>query len=98
MRQAKSRWRTKLASWGWNVSSSMTGGLDSETAIEPDLEIGNTDALDRLALQDGFTHADTPETMAAWVTDVPNFLDKRAIPLQFRFVSAMQGALGIGET
>ncbi len=57
----------------------------------------NTDALDRLVIQDGFTHAYAPETMAAWVTDVPNFLDKRVIPLQFRFLSAMQGALGIGS-
>lgn len=56
----------------------------------------NTDALDRLTLQDGFTHAYTPETMAAWVTDVPNFLNHRVIPLQFRFLVAMQGALGIG--
>jgi alpha-galactosidase len=56
----------------------------------------NTDALDRLTLQDGFTHAYTPETMAAWVTDVPNFLNRRTIPLQFRFTVAMQGALGIG--
>jgi len=57
----------------------------------------NTDALDRLTIQDGFTHAYSPETMAAWVTDVPNFLDKRDIPLKFRFLTAMQGALGIGS-
>jgi alpha-galactosidase len=57
----------------------------------------NTDALDRLNIQYGFTHAYAPQTMAAWVTDVPNFLDKRPIPLQFRFLSAMQGALGIGS-
>ena len=57
----------------------------------------NTDALDRLSIQDGFTHAYSPETMAAWVTDVPNFLDHRSVPLQFRFLSAMQGALGIGS-
>jgi len=56
----------------------------------------NTDALDRLSIQDGFTHAYTPEVMVAWVTDTPNFLDKRSIPLQFRFLSAMQGALGVG--
>ena len=56
----------------------------------------NTDALDRLNIQDGFTHAYSPETMAAWVTDVPNYLDRRNIPLQFRFLVAMQGALGIG--
>ncbi len=57
----------------------------------------NTDALDRLSIQDGFTHAYSPETMAAWVTDVPNYLDHRVIPLQFRFLVAMQGALGIGS-
>jgi alpha-galactosidase len=47
-------------------------------------------------MQYGYTHAYAPETMMAWVTDVPNFLDKRNIPLQFRFLVAMQGALGIG--
>ncbi len=57
----------------------------------------NTDALDRLSIQDGFTHAYSPQTMAAWVTDVPNYLDRRVIPLQFRFLVAMQGALGIGN-
>ena len=56
----------------------------------------NTDALDRLSIQDGFSHAYTPQTMAAWVTDVPSF-DRRSVPLQFRFLVAMQGALGIGN-
>jgi alpha-galactosidase len=56
----------------------------------------NTDALDRLTLQDGFTRAYTPGIMMAWVTDVPNFLDKRVIPLKFRFLVAMTGSLGIG--
>jgi alpha-galactosidase len=56
----------------------------------------NTDALDRLSIQDGFTHAYAPQTMVAWVTDVPNFLDRRSIPLKFRFLTAMQGALGVG--
>ena len=57
----------------------------------------NTDALDRLNIQDGFSHAYTPGVMVAWVTDVPNYLDKRVIPLQFRFLVAMGGALGIGS-
>ncbi len=56
----------------------------------------NTDALDRLTIQDGFTHAYTPGIMMAWVTDVPNFLDRRTIPLSFRFDVAMTGSLGIG--
>ena len=57
----------------------------------------NTDALDRLTIQDGFTHAYTPGVMMAWVTDVPNFLDRRTIPLDFRFLVAMSGSLGIGS-
>ncbi len=57
----------------------------------------NTDALDRLTIQDGFSHAYTPGIMMAWVTDVPNFLDQRIIPLSFRFDVAMTGALGIGS-
>jgi alpha-galactosidase len=52
----------------------------------------NTDALDRLSLQDGFTHAYAPGVMMAWVTDAPN----RKTPLKFRFLVAMEGSLGIG--
>jgi alpha-galactosidase len=33
--------------------------------------------------------------MMDWVTDVPNF-NGRSVPLQFRFLAAMQGSLGIG--
>ena len=33
--------------------------------------------------------------VAAWVTDVPN-MNRRSVPLQFRFLVAMQGLLGIG--
>jgi alpha-galactosidase len=33
--------------------------------------------------------------MSAWVTDVPN-MNTRSTPLQYRFLVAMQGALGIG--
>ena len=34
--------------------------------------------------------------MSAWVTDVPN-MNGRSTPLAFRFLVAMQGALGIGS-
>jgi alpha-galactosidase len=55
----------------------------------------DTEAFDRLTIQAGFTYAYTPHIMMAWVTDVPNF-NGRTVPLQFRFLVAMQGALGIG--
>jgi len=56
----------------------------------------NTDPLDRLQIQDGFTQAYAPAVMMSWVTDSPNWLNGRATPLEFRFLSAMQGGLGIG--
>jgi len=55
----------------------------------------NTEAFDRLRIQEGFTQAYAPKTMSAWVTDVPN-MNGRTTPLEFRFLVAMQGALGIG--
>ncbi len=57
----------------------------------------NTDALDRLAIQDGFTHAYSPNVMMAWVTDVPNGINGRTTPLDFRFHVAETGSLGIGN-
>jgi alpha-galactosidase len=56
----------------------------------------NTDALDRIAIQDGYARLYPPGTMSAWVTDSPNGLTGRAIPLRFRFHVAMAGVLGVG--
>ncbi|HZS56663.1 MAG TPA: alpha-galactosidase, partial [Bryobacteraceae bacterium] len=55
----------------------------------------NTEAFDRLRIQEGFSQAYTAKLMSAWVTDVPN-MNGRNTPLQYRFLVAMQGALGIG--
>jgi alpha-galactosidase len=56
----------------------------------------NTDALDRITIQDGYARVYPPGTMSAWVTDSPNGLTGREIPLRFRFHVAMAGVLGIG--
>ncbi|MFF4234081.1 alpha-galactosidase [Streptomyces sp. NPDC001820] len=57
----------------------------------------NTDPLDRLAIQHGFTQLHPARVMAAWVTDSPNVqLNGRFSTLRFRFVSAMAGVLGVG--
>ncbi|MER5547389.1 alpha-galactosidase [Streptomyces sp. NPDC002589] len=57
----------------------------------------NTDPLDRLAIQHGFSQIHPARVMAAWVTDSPNTqLNGRASTLRFRFVSAMAGVLGVG--
>jgi alpha-galactosidase len=56
----------------------------------------NTDALDRLRIQEGFSYPYAPRVMMCWVTDCPNFLTKRIVSLSYRFHVAMSGALGIG--
>jgi alpha-galactosidase len=56
----------------------------------------NTDAFDRQRIQEGFSQAYPAKIMSAWVTDVPN-MNTRSTPLAFRFLTAMQGALGIGS-
>ena len=56
----------------------------------------NTDPFDRLLIQDGFSYAYTPAVMMAWVTDAPNWYNKRTTSLAYRFLSSMQGSLGIG--
>ncbi|MEV8596335.1 alpha-galactosidase [Streptomyces sp. NPDC052012] len=56
----------------------------------------NTDAVDRLRIQHGFSGLYPAGVMSAWVTDSPNPLTGRAVPLRFRFHSAMAGVLGLG--
>jgi len=56
----------------------------------------NTDPADRLMIQDGFTQAYPVSVMMAWVTDSPNWANTRATSLDYRFLSSMQGGLGIG--
>jgi len=56
----------------------------------------NTDPLDRLTLQDGFTHAYPAQAMVAWVTDSPHWLNNRSTSMSYRMLVSMQGSLGIG--
>ena len=56
----------------------------------------NTDAYDRLYIQDAYSYIYPIKAMRAWVTDCPNFLSGRVIPMKFRYHSAMMGTLGIG--
>jgi alpha-galactosidase len=85
---------------GVEIESCSGGGgrvdLGILTRVEQVWTSDNTDALDRLKIQEGFTQAYTPKAMMAWVTDVPNF-NGRSTPLEFRFLVAMQGSLGIGN-
>lgn len=56
----------------------------------------NTDPSDRLSIQDGFSYAYAPAVMMSWVTGSPNWVNGRSSSLDFRFLSSMQGGLGIG--
>lgn len=54
----------------------------------------NTDAIDRMVIQKGYSLLRPIKTMRAWVTDI-NWYNKPCT-LDFRFNIAMQGALGVG--
>jgi alpha-galactosidase len=56
----------------------------------------NTDPLDRLRIQYGYTHAFAAKTMVGWVTDNPDMMNKRSTPMEFAFRVASTGTLGIG--
>lgn len=58
----------------------------------------NTDAFERLSIQEGYSLVHSPSTMSCWVTDSPGHLSRRPVPLRFRFHVAMTGVLGIGGT
>lgn len=54
----------------------------------------NTDPLDRLVIQQGFSMLYPIKCMRAWVTDWND--NRRPVSLDFRFASSMQGSLSIG--
>ncbi|GAA2713879.1 alpha-galactosidase [Actinoplanes palleronii] len=56
----------------------------------------NTDPVDRIGIQHGFSQLFPAQVMGAWVTDNPNVATGRRTPMRFRFHVAMAGALGIG--
>jgi alpha-galactosidase len=55
----------------------------------------NTEGLDRLRIQEGFTYGYSPKVMVNWITDNPGF-NGRSTPLPYRFHVSMTGSLGIG--
>jgi alpha-galactosidase len=57
----------------------------------------NTDACDRLRIQEGFSYAYCAKIMESWVTGEVAGITGRRLSLEFRFHCAMMGNLGIGE-
>lgn len=58
----------------------------------------NTDAIDRVPIQEGFSLAYPPRIMESWVTHEVNHQTGRRTSLELRFDTAMRGALGIGTS
>ncbi|NUM47628.1 MAG: alpha-galactosidase [Anaerolineales bacterium] len=58
----------------------------------------NTDALDRIRIQEGYSLAYPARTMEAWVTHEHNHQTGRVLSLGLRFDVAMRGVLGIGSS
>ena len=91
--------RLKARHPGVEIESCSGGGGRVDLAMLERVEqvwtSDNTEAFDRLRIQEGFTMAYTPKVMMAWVTDVPN-MNGRVTPLRYRFLTAMQGSLGVG--
>ncbi|SFD84795.1 alpha-galactosidase [Paenibacillus catalpae] len=56
----------------------------------------NTDAFDRLSIQEGFSYVYAPKFMTCWVTEEISGMNKRVTSIPYRFHSAMTGTLGIG--
>jgi alpha-galactosidase len=92
--------RLRAAHPGVEIESCCGGGGRVDIGIMRRVEqfwtSDNTDAWDRVAIQEGFTQGYTPQAMMAWVTDSPNEYTGRKLPLSFRFHVAMAGSLGIG--
>jgi alpha-galactosidase len=57
----------------------------------------NTDAFDRIRIQEGFSLAYPARCMEAWVTHEHSLITRRVTPLSLRFDVAMRGVLGIGS-
>ena len=57
----------------------------------------NTDAYDRLFIQEGFSYFYNPRIMMCWVTDTHPHSNKYLKPIAYKFHSSMMGSLGIGS-
>lgn len=74
------------------------GRIDSAVLSRTDVvwPSDETGPRDRLAIQHGFLTAYPSWVMSSWVTDEPDVIEQDPASLEFRFVVAMAGVLGIG--
>lgn len=88
----------------WEVCASGGGRADlgALSRFDQCWTSDNTNAFDRLFIQEGYSMAYAPKTMMAWVsTPSPPTTDRRQnhmkLSLKYRFHSAMTGSLGLGD-
>lgn len=85
---------------GVTIEGCAAGGARVDYAMAARTDVvwpsDNTAPLDRLRIQHGFLSAHAPHLMSSWVTDAPGLFDARPRSLDFRFVLACAGVLGIG--
>lgn len=92
--------RLRAAHPGLRIESCAGGGgrvdLAMAAVVDEFWTSDNTDAIDRQPIQHGFSQLYPAIGMTNWVTDSPNPLTFREVPLEYRFHVAMAGSLGIG--
>ena len=77
---------------GGRIDLGMLGRVDQVWTSD------NTDAFDRLRIQEGYSLAYPARCMEAWVTHEHSHITQRITSLGLRFDVAMRGALGIGSS
>lgn len=78
------------SSGGARVDAGILGRVDQVWTSD------NTDAMDRMLIQEGCSLAYPARVMECWVTDEVNLQTGRSWPVDMRFDAAMRGTLGIG--
>lgn len=77
---------------GGRIDLGMLGRVDQVWTSD------NTDAFDRVRIQEGYSLAYPARCMEAWVTHERSHITQRITSLGLRFDVAMRGALGIGSS
>ena len=85
---------------GVTIEGCAAGGARVDPAMAERVDVvwpsDNTAPMDRLRIQHGYLLGFAPHLMSSWVTDAPGLFDNRPRSLDFRFVLACAGVLGIG--
>jgi alpha-galactosidase len=91
--------RLRLAHPELRIESCASGGGRADLGILARTDqvwtSDNTDPVDRIAIQHGFSQIYPAMVMGAWASESPNPIVGRTTPLRFRFHVAMAGALGL---